>query len=229
MLESLLTVMWLCLCVFVLVLCVVAAFRKDPNSSEASPLKSYLKALSAGLSLFVLAQPFLIYPDVFTGDNEVLAQVLNLSLAVIGLVITTSTGIAVATSWRALDNAKDADAHATEALSEYRQIKGDLERRILTQSAYLEALNARFQYMNSPESLEFRVAQGYCDALIAPNEVTKVRTIEAINDVSDYAFVAEKIFRFKHQENFLNRYFATIADDANIARSSRQKFSQLIA
>lgn len=222
-------VLWICFCVFVLVLCGFASTTKSEKYIKLLPTKELSWAFTAGFAVFVIAQPFLIFPDLLGGSSETLSQVLNLSLAVVGLVITTSTGIAVATSWRALDNAKDADAHATEALLEYQNIRRDLDRKILSQSAYLEALNARFQYMHDPDCLEFRVAEGYCDALLAPSETAKVRTIEAINDVPNYADIAEKIFRFKNQENFLHRYFLEVSEDRQISRHIRAKFSTLVS
>lgn len=227
--ANLLPILWLSFCVFILVLSVFASTTKSQKYVKLLPTRELSWSFTAGLSIFVLAQPFLVFPQLLDGSSEALSQVLNLSLAVVGLVITTSTGIAVATSWRALDNAKDADKHATEALGEYKQIKSDLDLRILSQSAYLEALNARFQYMHDPNSLEFRVAKGYCDALLAPNDFARLRTIEAINGISTYAKVAQRIFRLKHQENFLHQFFLRISEDTSLDRDVRNNFSKLLS
>jgi hypothetical protein len=225
--NQFLAIGWLCfwfgLCVFLILIC----SSKEQKYFSILPSKELSWAFAAAVIVFSLFQPFVVFPNLLSGTSEAFSHVANLALAVIGLVITTSTGIAVATSWKALEDAKSADRHATKALGEFVELKSELDRQILSHSAYLEALSVQSKYNDDKDSLEYRIATGYCDALLSPDESSRRETLAAINSVSEYAKTAGRILQFSVQRNNIREYFISITKDPNESLAMKSMFGKL--
>lgn len=227
---NLLKITWLSVS-FALVVWLILHVKQNKDGKKFFILSSNNVAwgVISGLLFFFFFQPFLLFPNFLAGSSTVLGDIINLGLGVIGLVITASTGIAVATSWRALDDARRADDHATSALSEYLQVRKNLEGIILTHSAFLEASNVRSELDSEKDSLEYRVADGFCDALIASNEASRREAIYALSKDDQYSSVARKIFNLSLQENAIHVYLKSIIRDPSLPDNQRNMLSDLIS
>jgi hypothetical protein len=103
---------------------------------EASPWARRAPELTWGSCVVLFAYTVFALATVGSGSSAPDAtSIVNLGLGVVGLVITALTGMALATSWRALDDSAKASKRANSVVDQYSNMVDDLSMI----SVYLEA------------------------------------------------------------------------------------------
>ncbi len=116
----------------------------DPTSQRNSPRKSFRfwGAVRWGVFAALVYVGLTIRQDASaaTGSGST-GELISLGLGLVGLVITALTGMALATAWRALDDAREANKTAKQVIATISEREDRLLERVLWTNIHMNALH----------------------------------------------------------------------------------------